>query len=811
MSRLICLPMLSVFGLAWAVSAQQPDAAQLQFFEKNIRPVLIEKCYDCHSAKATKVKGGLMLDTRDATLKGGDNGPAVVPGKPEESLLIKAVRYTDKDTQMPPQKNGGKLSDEVIANFEQWVRMGAPDPRTGNSKSVAELDMEKAKSFWSFHPPRKTSLPTVEDEAWPRSDIDRYVLSAMEAKKLHPVADTEPRALLRRLYFDLTGMPPPFDDAQAFLSECAKGPEAQQKAFVAVVDKLLSSPRYGERWGRHWLDVARYAESTGKESNNLYPTAWRYRDYVIESFNDDKPYDEFIREQVAGDLLGSSTSEEYNDHLTATAFLAIGTKNIVEKNKLTFELDMVDEQIDATSRAVLGLTISCARCHDHKYDPVTMRDYYALAGIFRSTNVYYGTQGRKNKGTNASKLLPLADESMSLTQQPGIVRSSPKIADGGGKKNKKQGNKKNKGGNIPEQTPQMIMHEVMAVKDGRVMDCPIYIKGEPDDPGATVPRGVIPLLTKGSAVQMPSNSSGRYQLAHWLTSRDNPLTARVMVNRIWQNLFGQGIVRTADNFGATGERPTHPELLDYLACQFMENGWSVKKLIREIVLSRVYALSTKVDAADAQIDPGNRMLWRANARRLDAESIRDAMLTASGLMDINPPGGSMVASIGNSIAAPYSQRFVTAQFHYRSIYLPIVRDFVPSCLEVFDFAEPSLVVANRDSTNVPSQALYLMNNPFVIEQAKALAHRIATAPGLDHRGRITRAYELALCRPPTDAERARADLFLRDEVKDWIKLSNGKLPAAAESAYATFCQALFASAEFRFLADSLPNQSAPLP
>jgi hypothetical protein len=284
-----------------------------------------------------------------------------------------------------------------------------------------------------------------------------------------------------------------------------------------------------------------------------------------------------------------------------------------------------------------------------------------------------------------------------------------------------------------------------------------------------------------------------------------------MVNRIWEHLFGQGIVRTADNFGATGDRPTHPELLDQLALDFISSGWSVKKMIREIVLSRVYHLGTHGDPSNQQADPGNRLLWRMSPRRLDAEAIRDAMLTASGMMDLNPPDGSMVASIGDGVAGGYSDRFINAQFHYRSIYLPIVRDFVPACLEVFDFAEPSLVIANRDTTNVPSQALYLMNNAFVIEQAKALAHRISIAPGLDHRGRITRAYELALCRPPTDAERARADVFLREEVKDLIKLNNGKVPAAAEAAYATFCQALFASAEFRFLADSLPNQSAKLP
>ena len=781
----------------------------MQFFEKNIRPVLIQKCYDCHSAKAEKVKGGLLLDTRDGLLQGGDNGPAVVPGKPDESLLIKALRYDDKDTQMPPQKSGGKLSAEVIANFEQWVRLGAPDPRDGEAKTVAQLDSEKAKQFWSFQPAHHTEPPSVEDAAWPRSSIDRFVLAQMEKSKVHPVADTEPRALLRRVYFDLIGMPPSIEEADRFLAEAAKGPEAQRQAFEAIVDKLLGSGCFGERWGRHWLDVARYAESTGKESNNLFPTAWRYRDYVIARFNEDTPYDQFIREQIAGDLMPASDAAEYNRHLTATAFLALGTKNLPEKNRLIFEMDLVDEQIDVTSRAVLGLTAACARCHDHKYDPISMRDYYGLAGIFRSTKVFYGTHGKKKKGINASTLLPLANEAEPLEDQPQItnVVIPP---DAKNKKNKKQGGKKNRQ-NGPQQSPQQIMHEVMGVHDREAMDSPMYLKGETDDPGATVSRGMIQVLcADGKSPTLPSNASGRLQLAQWLTAPENPLTARVMVNRIWQHLFGQGLVRTADNFGATGERPTHPELLDYLANDFVANGWSVKKMIREIVLSRVYQLGTRSDAVDAQIDPGNRLLWRANPRRLDAEAIRDAMLTASGLMNLKPPGGSMVASAGDALASEYSSTFVNAQFHYRSVYLPIVRDFVPSCLEVFDFAEPSLVVANRDATNVPSQALYLMNNDFVIEQAKALAHRISLTSNLDHLGRIALAYQYALCRPPTQAERARADVFLRDEIKGLTKPQDGK-QTPAEAAYTTFCQALFASAEFRYLADTLPNQSAQLP
>jgi hypothetical protein len=813
-------PLISLGSLGLVLAAARaenaPTADQVTFFEKNIRPVLVSKCYDCHSAKAEKVKGNLLLDTRDGVRQGGDSGHAVVPGNLDESLLIAAIRYTDKDTQMPPAKSGGKLPDEVIANFEQWVRMGAPDPRDGAAKTAEQMSTEKAKEFWSFKQPVKTPVPAVKNQAWPISEIDRRVLASLEAKNLSPVEDADPRALLRRVYFDLIGMPPPMGAMDSFAKEWSKGREAGQKSLAFVVDKLMQTPQYGERWGRHWLDVARYGESTGKEINDLFPTAWRYRDYVIDSFNEDKPYDLFVREQIAGDLMPVTNAEEYNDRLTATAFLALGTKNLGEKKKLQFAMDQVDEQIDAVSKSVLGITVACARCHDHKFDPISTRDYYAMAGIFRSTETFYGTNGKGGK-YNVSRLLPLADESKSLSEQPELKQATEKLlaaaleTERQNKKAKKMGTGKKGYARANRQSPQQIRREVMGVSEGPVMQSPIYIKGEIDDPGPVVPRGFVTTLLQKDTPAVPANASGRLELAQWLTSTNNPLTARVMVNRVWQHLFGQGLVRTADNFGSTGERPTHPELLDQLAIDFMSNGWSVKKLIREIVLSRTYQLSTRGDAANQQADPGNRLLWRMNPRRLDAEAIRDAMLTASGMMDLNPPGGSMVGSIGDGIASGYADRFVSAQFHYRSIYLPIVRDFVPSCLEVFDFAEPSLVIANRDTTNVPSQALYLMNNEFVIEQAKALAHRISTAPNLDHAGRIKLAYELALSRPPTDAERARADKFLRAEVTGLMKQQKDKVPAAAEEAYATFCQALFACAEFRYIADALPEAAAKLP
>ena len=549
---MICLVVVCAVG-SDASAADVPakerfTQEQLNFFEKSIRPVLASKCYNCHSARAAKLQGGLQLDTRSGVMRGGDSGPAVVPGKPDDSLLIRAIRYTDQDTQMPPSKAGGKLPDDVIADFEKWVRMGAPGPVGVAPKTSAELNKKRAEQYWAFQLPKKTKPPTVNDSAWPRSDIDRFVLAAMEEQKLHPVRDAEPRALLRRVYFDLIGMPPSIEELNDFLAECGKGPQERQAAYTAIVDRLLQSPQFGERWGRHWLDVARFAESTGKESNNLFPTAWRYRDYVIKSFNDNKPYDQFVREQIAGDLLDGRDAAQHNERLTATGFLALGTKNIVEKDRLIFRMDVIDEQIDTVSRAVLGLTVACARCHDHKYDPITMRDYYALAGIFRSTETMYGTEGRKNKGTNASSLMPLADESKPLPAPTKAVAAKP--AEVSAKPPKKKGQKKRKkddgvqAASNAAPTTKELAHAVMGARDAKVVDCPIYLKGDTDDPGDKVPRGLIAVLTKAKTPTMPTTDSGRLQLAQWLAAKDNPLTARVMVNRVWQHLLGEGLVRT---------------------------------------------------------------------------------------------------------------------------------------------------------------------------------------------------------------------------------------------------------------------------
>ncbi|MHA3770875.1 PSD1 and planctomycete cytochrome C domain-containing protein [Verrucomicrobiota bacterium sgz303538] len=797
-----------------------PDKAQVDFFEKNIRPVLSSKCYKCHSADSKDVKGGLLLDTREGILEGGDSGHAVVPGDVGQSLILKALKWQDKDMRMPPQKEGGKLPDNVIADFEQWIKMGAPNPRTDGAKVAKKgVDLEKGKDFWAFQSPKASPPPAVHDSGWSRSELDQFVLAALEAKGLHPVADADRSTLIRRVYFDLIGMPPSPEEIDAFLKD------QSSDAFEKVVDRLLSSPRFGERWARHWLDVARYAESTGKERNVAYPTAWRYRDYVIDAFNSDKPYDQFIREQVAGDLLPASSTRERNEHLVATGFLAIGAKGLNEKNAEQFRMDEIDEQIDTTTRAVLGMTVACARCHDHKFDPIPQRDYYALAGIFRSTRTYFGTNDANAKrARHATPLLALVqdEESSVVSAEPSPAAPPPaapvrpipakrlqKLAARNPQKAAELRQQLQRANAAAANRPTTAVaargpstdDRCMGVGEGQPSNCKLLVRGEITQPGENVPRGFVTVLNSESAPPIPGNQSGRLELAQWLTSPSNPLTARVEVNRIWLHLFGQGLVRTADNFGVSGEMPSNPQLLDALAVQFMRDGWSEKRFIRSIVLSRTYQLASASDKAAMEIDPDNHLLWRASPRRLDAEAIRDAILTASGQMQVDRPHGSVVANVGDGAIGKKGLKpdvFANVKANYRSVYLPIVRDFTPEVLEIFDFAEPSLVVAARDVTNVPSQALYLMNNSFVREQSKAMCKRILAMP-VSYPERITLAYKLALGRPPSTDERARADRYLLNEARELIPLKNGRVNDAAELSWSTFCQALFACAEFRYL------------
>jgi cephalosporin-C deacetylase-like acetyl esterase len=775
-------------------STRFPDA-DLAFFEKKIRPVLIKSCYECHSAEADKLKAGFALDSREALLKGGDSGAAVVLGKPEASLLITSLTHTDADLKMPPEKHGGKLSDAVIADFTEWVKRGVPMPMaqtvTTNEKMEARLD------HWAFKPVKDSSAPTVKHTAWPRSEVDRFVLAELEAKGLAPVADAEPAALLRRVHLDLTGLPPTAEQVTAFLAA------PSESRLEGVIDELMKSPQFGERWGRHWLDVARYAESSGKETDFAYPQAWRYRDYVIKAFNQDMPFDQFIREQIAGDLFDARDDKERAELLIATGFLAIGPKSHIEKNPLQFEMDVVDEQIDAVSQAFLATTMACARCHDHKYDPITQRDYYAMAGIFRSTDTKFGTIKliqNNNPGTlvqlpatarQPDALKPLTSNERGRLETA-IAQNSARIAEMTKKREfasaefvrtrlRLETDRAHLAAYEKDGTPKQFATCVLEREQPR--DSALLLRGEVQKPGDRVPRA-LPMLAKSSTEI--ASGSGRKELASWISSPDNPLTARVIVNRVWLHLFGQGIVTTPDNFGLSGQAPTHPALLDHLATRFMKEGWSVKKLIRELMTSRVYALSTAHDAKNHEVDPDNTLLWRMTPRRLDAESIRDAMLLTAGKLDFTAPTGSAVAAYGEGYVTgvqTVTRGALDQVFLYRSVYLPVMRNAPLESLALFDMAAGSTVTGQRPQTTVPSQSLYLLNSAYVIRMAEFAAQALLTERPKSEPARVKLAYERIFNRTPTDTEIEAALAFVKTK------------PDAARG-WAALCQSLWASHEF---------------
>jgi hypothetical protein len=884
----------SAFALEEAAQpAAKPTAEQLDFFEKKIRPVLSDKCYKCHSEKAEKLRGGLLLDTREGIRRGGDNGPAVVPGNLKESLLVDAIRYSNKDTAMPPEKAGGKLPDAVIADLEKWVAMGAPDPRDGAAKVAKKYDTSEAKKWWAYQPVRKPAAPAVKDTAWPRGDIDKYVLAALEAKDLQPVDDADKLTVLRRVYFDLVGLPPAPKEIEAFVRDTS--PDALAK----VVDRLLASPQFGERWGRHWLDVARYAESSGKDVNLAYPQAWRYRDYVIDAFNQGKPFDQFVREQLAGDLLSAKDDREKAEKVDATGFLAIGAKGHNEQNPRQFCLDLADEQIDTMSQAFLGLTVACARCHDHKFEPIPQRDYYALAGIFLSTDTRWGTaSGIQNRHSNDLLELPrgagapviertMSKEERARKQQTfetmradlekslrerfqrgpgagpgngnaqdqqrflreatisGFLEADLKSFDEDGRAKPLAMGAKDLPASAPGgfggffgrpggANPMAMFRERLRARPpefATIGDARLYARGDVDKPTDRVPRGVPAVLSAEQNLNIPSGTSGRRELADWLVSKSNPLTARVFVNRAWHWLFGQGIVESCDNFGTTGKKPANPDLLDALATRFIDEGWNVKALVREIVLSHAYALSSNYDAKNFQADPENTLVWRANKRRLDAECIRDAMLAAGGNLHTGKHVASLIGENGEGpIGGPRGNgngnaffrgggrppgtaedSIINASGDYRSVYLPVARDTLPDILAAFDFPEPSLVAGVRETTNVPSQALFLLNSAFATEQSQKLADRVCSAyPGGPNGGvtanldqRITFAYWLTFGRAPDAVERKASAEFFSRFPSNWKK-GDGATPGTldAESmkaAWTSFCRALFASAEFRYL------------
>jgi hypothetical protein len=711
-----------------AVSAER---AGLEYFEKRIRPTLVAHCYECHSEKSKIVQGGLYLDTRDGIRRGGDSGPAVVPGDTDGGTLLSALRY--ENFEMPPK---GRLAEEVVADFAKWIEMGAPDPRDGKAPTPKVVDLEQGRKFWAYQPPKLVPHAPLKNgplknTAWPRTEIDRYLLAAMEAQGIGPVDDASPELLLRRVTFDLIGLPPTPEEIAEFVND--RSPDA----YAKLVDRLLARPQFGERWGRHWLDVVRYAESSGKERNVPYRMAWRYRDYVIDAFNNDMPYDQFIREQLAGDLLPHASTAERDRHLIATGFLTVGPIALTERVPEQFLLDVADEQLDTTCRAFLASTVGCARCHDHKFDPIPTTDYYALLGIFRSSENVAGVRALRREFSYAHAV-PLGDaavresasrdlqqriESLELEVdrirndgRAAVRKKDPKLIE---ETNQREAEAMRRlvAARAEAEDAKSPTQFAMAMRDrAEPADYAVRIRGEVDQLGPVVPRGFMGVITDARTPKIAKDRSGRLELAEWIASRDNPLTARVYVNRLWQHLYGRPLVESVDNFGTTGDAPSHPELLDYLALKFTERGWSTKQALREMVLSRAYRLSGTRDDKAYGLDPGNRFVWRF------------------------------------------------------------------------------------ETTTVATQALFLMNSPFIAEQSRRMAERLlAHDAAVDTAGdsttaRIELAYRLTLTRAPSEAEVRSIRAYLVEAGKQ----TGDRKPTPAQ-VWAGVCQMLFSSAEFLYV------------
>ena len=689
--------------------AAEPARAQLDFFEQKVRPVLAEHCYPCHSAQAPKVKGKLLLDTRAGLLKGGATGPAIVPGDPGASLLLKALRHDGP--KMPPDR---KLPDSVVADFETWIKQGAADPRDGraDAPAVKPLDLEAAKRFWSFRPPKVYDAPAVKDGDWPRKKIDRFLLARMEQDDLEPAPPADRRTWIRRVSFDLTGLPPTPEEVERFVADKAADADAK------VVERLLASPHYGERWARLWLDVARYAEDqahlVGSDRSLFYPNAYRYRDWVIAALNKDLSYDRFVRLQLAADLIEPDDATNG----AALGFLGLGPKYFGRDSPAVMA-DEWEDRVDVVGRGLLGLTVACARCHDHKFDPIPTEDYYALAGVFASTKMF-------NR--------PLNDKVATKDGEAVYTRDA--------------------------------LHVVC---EGTPTDLNVFVRGDVSDKGPVVRRGFLQVLSDGPPRPF-ERGSGRLDLADAIASPRNPLTARVIVNRVWALNFGRPLVGTPSNFGNTGERATHPELLDDLAVRFMEAGWSLKWLQREIVLSAAYRQSSTAGARARAADPENRLLSRMNRRRLSVESWRDAVLSAAGRLDVSTVGGPSI-----NPQDPEERR--------RTIYSAVSRLELNRMLALFDFPDPNAHADRRLETTTSLQKLFVLNSPSMMAAASHLAERLKTEVAADDsadRRRIDRAYRVLYARPPTEKEVNLGLAFLAeggDRAARWRQYAHALLAA----------------------------------
>lgn len=754
-------------------------AEETEFFEKNVRPVLAKHCYSCHSRKAKTLHASLKLDSAHDLAKGGDSGTLLVPGNPDASLLIQAIRYgKDADYQMPPK---GRMSDQEIAILTEWVQRGGfhPADSVSNPQPVSEIDIAAARNFWSFRPAQEQPLPTVSQSDWARQRLDHFVLAAMERENLSPTPEAERSRLLRRLSFDLIGLPPTPEEVAAFVED--KSPNAYERQ----VERLLASPHFGERWGRHWLDLARYTDRTASWLDST-GEAHLYRDWVVQAMNEDMPYDQFIHRQLATDLMPETGPED----TPALGFLGL-SPNYWKELKLPAEIikvivaDEWEERIDAVSRTFLGLTVACARCHDHKFDPITSEDYYALAGVIASSRIRARptiddelfapvqaareeVQKLEKELTALKKMKPLPEADIAaLTAKIKQVKEStphydtpmaPAVVDEALFVERK--------GKTPQEGTELIYRP-------EARDLNLFIRGNPNRLGEVIPRRFLAVLSAGEPTPF-KQGSGRLELAESLTRDAASLTARVMVNRIWLAHFGQGLVATPSNFGQSGERPSHPELLDDLAARFMTSGWSLKKLHREIVLSATYRQSSRSDIAQVEQDPDNRWLARMNRRRLDVEAWRDAMLAATGELDRTLGGPSIELTDAKNIR--------------RTIYSTIHRREMSTMLLMHDFPDPTAHSSKRQNTTTALQGLYALNGPLFLDRAEALAKRLATDFPNDDTARIHHVYRLLYSREPTSREVEIGLAFLGETTN-----------LERETAWMQYSHVLLAANEFLFV------------
>jgi cytochrome c553 len=778
-----CLLVTAGFRMSVSNAAEAPafSSAQIDFFETKVRPILATTCQKCHGAKTQK--GGLRLDSRAAALKGGESGPAIVSGKPNESPMIEAINY--RGLEMPPS---GRLKDREIAALTEWVKMGTPwpkeqppaaDSRPGDFKITAE-----DRRYWAYQPIGNPRPPKVRRTEWVANPIDAFVLDRLEKKGLDPNPPANARTLIRRLFFDLIGLPPTPEEVRAFVADHSAS------AYERLVDGLLARPQYGERWGRHWLDVARFAQTNGYERDAEKPDAWRYRDYVIQTYNEDKPYNRFILEQLAGDELDDLS----NDSIIATGFYRLGIWDDEPDDKRVAAWDEIDEMVRTTGSAFLGLTLGCARCHNHMFDPIPQQDYYQFAAFFRNVEPYgTPTNATHLKGNGSGILTPLLSphqfsawksHQVEFSQKIAVIKARPEVE-------QKQQAKELK--RLEEEYRKAPFPHALSVREcgGSLKETHMLVRGNVATPGKKVgPRWLtilggqapdaIPVSFDGATANKPLRTmladlgvkptlGLRRRLAQWIADENNPLTGRVMMNRLWQEHFGRGIVGSSDNFGRAGTPPTHPELLAWLARDFIDGGWRIKRMQKQIVMSNAYRMSSSaVNSRAAAVDVENNLLWRQNLRRLDAEAIRDAMLAVSGKLNLEAGGRGIFPKLSKDVLETQSMpgfgwgKSSTAEESRRSIYIYLKRTLMVPFLETFDYTNTAESVGVRPVTTVAPQALLLLNSEFTFQEAAALAARVTREAGTDRAKQIDRLFCLAIGRSPTPKETAIAsDLPLR--------------------------------------------------